>query len=148
MHNYILRLAHTADVAAIVALEEQWTAEDTTIGQIAASAEQVSSWLGPFCWVAEQTGTIIGFSTAAVQTSEGLAVIPAGERYLQIDELYVVPAYRDSGVGGRLVERVLAEAASQGISRGRVYSASRDWQRIISFYERQGFKMWGLELYR
>lgn len=146
--KYTVRLAHLDDVPAIVTLEAHWTDEGTTIGQSTASPEQVRRWLGSCCWVAEQAGVIIGFVAASIQTSEGLAVIPAGERYLQIDELYVLPEQRDGGVGGRLVQRVLTEAATQGITRGRVYSAAKEWQRIVTFYQSQGFKMWYVELYR
>jgi len=143
-----VRQAETEDVRLIVDLEEHWTAEDNTIGQIAASIEQVHSWLGPYCWVADHAGTIIGFVAASLHTSDGLAVIPAGELYLKLDELYVVPTHRDSGVGSQLVERVMAEAATHGVSRGRVYSSAKDWQRIVRFYQSHGFTMWYVEMYR
>ena len=74
--------------------------------------------------------------------------MPLGERYFRLDELYVHPDHRERGVGGLLVDRLLAEAQAEGVDRARVYSAAQDWQRIIAFYQRHGFKMWYVELYR
>jgi GNAT superfamily N-acetyltransferase len=146
--DYRIRRCLPDDVPALVALQRQWAAEDNIIGMVAATAEEVQQWLDQCCWVAEAQGRIIGFACGTVQTSDGLAIIPAGERYLRLDELYVVPDRRDRGVGGRLVDRVLADAAERGITRGRVLSAARDWRRIIDFYQDHGFRMWYVELYR
>ena len=146
--DYRIRRCLPDDVPALVALQQQWAAEDNIIGMLAATAEEVHQWLDQCSWVAEAEGHIIGFACGTVQTSDGLAVIPAGERYLRLDELYVVPYRRDRGIGGQLADRVLADAAEQGITRGRVLSAARDWRRIIDFYQDHGFKMWYVELYR
>lgn len=135
-------------IEARTLLQRQWAAEDNVIGMVAATAEEVRQWLAQCCWVAEADGRIIGFGCGSVQTSEGLAVIPESERYLRLDELYVVPDRRDRGVGGQLVDRVLADAAEQGVIRGRVLSAARDWRRIIDFYRDHGFRMWYVELAR
>ncbi len=147
MDEYSIKLGRPEDVPAIVGLEARWLAEDSTIGMLPVSAADVRAWLGPFCWVAERAGEIVGFAYATVDRSEGLAVIPSGERYLRLEELYVLPDHRHRGVGSQLVHRVLAEAALQGIRRGRVYSSSRDWRRIIDFYEHHGFHMWGIEMF-
>ncbi|HEY8686101.1 MAG TPA: GNAT family N-acetyltransferase [Chloroflexota bacterium] len=108
--DYRIRRCLPDDVPALVALQ-QWAAEGNIIGMVAATAEDVRQWLDQCCWVAEAHGCIIGFGCNTVQMSDGLAVIPAGERYLRLDELYVVPDRRDRGLGGKLVDRVLADAA-------------------------------------
>lgn len=144
----ILRLARGEDVPSLVALEDRWLAEDSTIGMVAVTAAEVRDWLGPYCWVAEHDGEIVGFAYGRAEISEGLAVIPAREPYLRVEELYVLPEHRERGVGGRLLDQLLAEARARGIVRGRVYSSSRDWRRIIAFYQRHGFAMWYVELSR
>jgi GNAT superfamily N-acetyltransferase len=146
--QYNMKPCRPEDIPAIIRLEARWLTEDSTIGMAPVSADDVRAWLGPFCWLAERDGEVVGFAYATIESSEGLAVIPAGARYLRLEELYVLPDYRNQGIGGRLVDRLLAEASAQGITRGRVYSSSKDWRRIEGFYQRHGFQMWYVELYR
>ena len=68
------------DVPALVALQQQRSAEDNIIGMVASSVEEVRQWLDQFCWVADAQGRIVGFACGSVQISDGLTVIPAGDR--------------------------------------------------------------------
>ncbi len=76
--------------------------------------------LGPYFWVAEHGAAVVGYAYGRVEVSEGLAVIPAGERYLDIEELYVLSEYRNQGLGSDLVRALLRVAAeNQGYSWSR-----------------------------
>jgi GNAT superfamily N-acetyltransferase len=145
--GYAIRPCRPEDIPQVVALSDRWAAEDSTIGQVAIPTEMARSWLGGTFWVAEHDSRVIGFAYASTHSDE-LAVVPAGERYLKLEELYVLPDHRNRGVGGRLVEQVLAEAAAQGITHGWLYSSARERQRVVSFYQRHGFKMWFVGLHR
>jgi len=72
MDEYSIKLGRPEDVPAIVGLEARWLAEDSTIGMVPVNAADVRTWLGPFCWVAERAGEIVGFAYATVDRSEGL----------------------------------------------------------------------------
>jgi GNAT superfamily N-acetyltransferase len=133
-----------------VELGRRWADEGSTLGQLAVEADLVRTWLGPYCWVAQDPdqATVLGYVYATEETSEGLVVFPAGERYLRIEELYVVPERRSEGLGGALLDRVLDQAKQRGVTRARVYTASVEWQRSVAFYQRHGFTPWYVELYR
>jgi GNAT superfamily N-acetyltransferase len=150
INEYTLRPSTSADVPAVVALYERWAEENCTIDVTPTSAEVVSGWIGPLCWVAvSPIGATVGFIYGNIKMSEGNgAVVADGESYLWPEELYVAPEHRHQGIGGRLLDALLAQAAAQGITRALVYSAARDWQAIIEFYQRHGFTMWCVELCR
>lgn len=144
----IIRPTLLADIEDVARLSELWAVEDITLGHVPTSAEQLRAQLGQYFWVAEDAGQIIGFAYGSVHTSEGLAVIPAGEIHLEIDEVYVHPDYRCGGIGGQLVDRLLDEAGSHGLTRFLLMSANKDWQRTVSFYQKHGFKMWYVQMHR
>jgi GNAT superfamily N-acetyltransferase len=89
---------------------------------------------------------ISGEPIGVLTVTETFAIY-AGGRYGVIDEMYVVPEHRSSGVG-----RVLLEAAKElGMVRGwrRIdVTAPRGpaGERTVRFYERQGFVFTGPKL--
>lgn len=93
-------------------------------------------------FLARTSGEPIGVLTV----TETFAIY-AGGRYGVIDEMYVVPDHRSSGVG-----RVLLEAAKElGMVRGWrrldvTAPAGPAWERTVRFYERHGFVFTGPKL--
>jgi ribosomal protein S18 acetylase RimI-like enzyme len=136
------------DVPAVVNLHETLAQEEVLYGYVAASYDELMSKIGPFFLVAEVAGQIVGYIYGSLHISDGLAVIPQGEAYFEVDELYVLAEWRDQSVGGELLDRLLDMSAAQGIERYLVYSANKDIERVLRFYQRHGFKSWCIQLYR
>ena len=103
--------------------------------------------LGDYCWVAEHDDEVAGYIIGAVRTSQ-YPIFPMDTHYLEIQELYVHPNERSSGIGQRLVEKLLEEARSKGVTHSMVGSSNLDWRSIADFYEKQGFKMWYVQMYQ
>jgi len=77
---------------------------------------------------------------------ESLAMIWDGA---VLNELYVVPKHRGSGVAERLLDRLLDVAATQSLPMNRVLlDVSPTNDRARAFYERQEFEPWGRLLAR
>ena len=148
MRQTLIRSAVAADVSAVCRLQQQWFAEDSTHGFVPDSPERVAAALGAYFLVAEVAGEIIGFISGASNVSEGLAVIPAGASYLELDSLYVQPEFRRQGIGGALVTQQLAEARQRGVAYASLYSAARDLQGVLSFYERHDFQSWYVRMFQ
>ncbi len=90
----------------------------------------------------DQQGTVLGFMTL----SEAFALYANGN-YGIINELFVVPEYRSTGVGAALLE------AAKGIGRDRCWMRidvtapeGEQWVRSKRFYEKNGFKFAGPKL--
>ncbi|MEZ4859751.1 MAG: GNAT family N-acetyltransferase [Caldilineaceae bacterium] len=129
-------------------MQEQWVAEGITYGLVAANIVELQRRLNSYTLVAEVDGQIVGFVLATAQVSPGLAVIPAGERYLEIDDLYVIPAMRSTGIGGELLQAVEAAAQQAGIKRFLLYSATKDLAAVMNFYDKHGFRPWAVQMYK
>ena len=134
-------------------LYRRWEAEGFSWGLTAETAEELRARLGPFFLVAERGGEIVGFVAGRVRRAsaappDDLAVFPGGADYLEVEDLYVAAPARRAGIGTRLVERVLAEARGQEIEHSTVFSATKDTAQICRFYERLGYRPWGVQFFR
>lgn len=86
------------------------------------------------CMVVVRDGVVIGMAWLAV-----VQRVPSPRALLRasgdLQCVYVIPGERDGGVGGRLVEAVLARARDLGLERVTVHSSPR----AIPAYARRGF---------
>lgn len=143
-----IREATRDDIGRVHALCAAWEGEAITYGLVATPAETLEAQLGPYFLVAEEDGDIVGYVTGTVRTSDGMAVIPAGAAYLEVDELYVIPAQRSQGIGRVLLDTMLARAKAAGVEYQLVYSATKNLRRAMKFYEQSGFQSWCVQLFR
>jgi ribosomal protein S18 acetylase RimI-like enzyme len=143
-----IRQATTSDLPALSEIEDRWRGEEITWGFVQATKGELALAVQAGCFVAETNGSVVGYASSSLHTSEGLAVIPKGERYLVLDNLYVLPEYRDAGLGRRLTDAVEKWAREEGAKAILVYSATKDMHRITRFYESCGFTSWFVQLFK
>lgn len=98
--------------------------------------------------VAEKNSQIIGYVNGSVLVNEKVEVLPKEETYLEIENIYVRPEFRNHHVGGALIEQLLATAEQNGIKRFVVSTVTKDMDRILRFYRRYGFEPWFVELFK
>jgi ribosomal protein S18 acetylase RimI-like enzyme len=148
LSSMLIRRAVKNDIPIILKLQQLWCAEDNVYGLTPDNYEQIVAALDSYFLVAEVGGDVIGFVSGSAHVSEETAVTPAGQSYLEIDNLYVVPQFRQQGVGGRLVDQLLMQAKEEGITHALVYSAAKDIRRILKFYEQHDFRSWYVQMFR
>jgi GNAT superfamily N-acetyltransferase len=85
-------------------------------------------------WLAEASGQAVGMMNLAVFERMPRPGSDPG-RWGYLANAYVLPGYRNRGVGTRLIEAVLAHADARGFARV-VLSPS---PRSVAFYRRAGF---------
>jgi GNAT superfamily N-acetyltransferase len=147
-----VRLAERADIPAVLRLTELWAEEPSTTGHYPVNfAEDLQARLGSYFWVAEKDAQVVGFIIGVVNgdaaTGMHYQILQEGENHLSLHQLYVHPDHRHQGLGSQLVARLFAEAASHGIHRHFVMSANRNWEPIMRFYQKQGFRMWYFRMF-
>jgi len=143
-----LRPASMEKLPQVLALQEQWAAEEITYGYVSGNMAQLLTALEDTFLLAVEDDRIVGYITASAHISEGTAVIPANACYLEIDDLYVIRPRRGQGIGKALLDAVLARAEAAGIEYQLLYSSTKDIRRILSFYEECGFSSWYVQMYR
>jgi ribosomal protein S18 acetylase RimI-like enzyme len=148
MEPALIRQAEESDVHHICRLQRRWAEEGNTYGFTPETREQVEAALGPYLLVAEVGGEVVGFVSGSARVSDGTAVIPAGESYLEIDNLYTSPEFRRRGVGGALIEQLLAVAKQRGTTYALLYSAAKDIRGVLRFYEGHQFRSWYVQMFR
>ena len=143
-----IREALKTDAPTICQLQQQMLEEDSIYGFAAETFEQIEKAINPYFLIAETRGEIIGFISGDVFVSDGSAVVPKDEKYLEIENLYVASEFRNQGVGGRLVDELLMKARQNGAVYATLYSASKDVHGILRFYERYGFQSWYVQMFQ
>ena len=143
-----IREAVKKDVPLIQRLQQQLFEEEIIYGFVPETVEEMEKSIGAYFLVAEIDNEITGFICGDVSVSDGLAVVPKGESYLEIENLYVVPQLRKQGIGGRLVDELLLKAGRAGIAYVSLYSASKDVHGVLKFYERHDFQSWYVQMFQ
>lgn len=144
----LIRPAIKTDAPLISRLQHKWFEEENVYGFVPENQEQIEASLDSYL-IAEVGGAgVVGFISSWVRVSDGMAVIPAGESYLEIDNLFVLPEFRNQGIGSDLIARRLDQAKQQGVNYALVYSASKNILDVLKFYERHNFQSWYIQMFQ
>jgi GNAT superfamily N-acetyltransferase len=139
MTDAVIRRAEHADMPAIVQLRREWTQEEH--GDIADPDfdEHLSAWFARelsrrIMWLAQEGGRPVGMMNLAIyerMPRPGRAL----SRWGYLGNVFILAAYRNRGIGSRLVSAALNYADENGFVRV-VLSPT---ERSIPLYERAGF---------
>ena len=83
--------------------------------------------------------------TGEVKTNDKdnyMNVFPLNTEYLQVNDLYIAPTYRNKSIGAELLTIVEEKAKRNGIEHIFLSSATIDAEAVRRFYEKNGFKIW------
>lgn len=139
MTEAVVRRAEGADLAAIAWLRRQWTQELDGDHADPGFDERVAAWFARessrrITWLAEADGHPVGMMNLAI-----FERMPrpgrAPSRWGYLGNAFILAAYRNRGIGRRLISAVLGYADENGFAR--VVLSPTD--RSIPFYERAGF---------
>jgi GNAT superfamily N-acetyltransferase len=152
MEQVSIRPCTLADIDGVIGLERLWEREDIAYGDFKAMSREayVSILVGfpAYFLVAESGGQLVGYIHASVQRDKPVEVITAQEPYVEIEDIYVQPDYRDRDIGGTLLERIFEIARQEGIERFIVGTKSKETDMILRFYRSHGFTPWRIQFFK
>lgn len=151
MPDILIRPCTRQDIESVFQLDKLWEAEDVSyvftpipLADLIAGFEQFPQYF----LVAEHDSQIIGYVNGSLLLNRKLNPLPLQTPCLEIENIYVRPEFRGSHVGSDLLDRLLAVAAQNGITRFLVSTVTKDMDRILAFYRRHGFQPWYIELFK
>jgi GNAT superfamily N-acetyltransferase len=137
MKHHLLRAAEPRDVPAIVGLIRELAEFEKLSHVCDVSAESLAPHLfgdkpAAECVVGEVQGEVVAFALFFTNFSTFLA-----KPGLYLEDLYIQPAHRGTGLGKALLEHLAGLAVERGC--GRFEWCVLDWnERAIGFYEGMG----------
>ncbi|MEM6533665.1 MAG: GNAT family N-acetyltransferase [Myxococcota bacterium] len=87
-------------------------------------------------FLAERNGAVVGLSRADILTSDPIFRLRDDRRCGYVDQMFVRPAYRSSGVGAHLLELCEEWFRDEGIGHALLHAAPR----AVRFYAREGYQ--------
>jgi GNAT superfamily N-acetyltransferase len=140
MPEIVVRRLAESDIDALTGLRRMWT-EENAGGPIddPEFEARFAEWLaGPGAdrptWVAQARGRLVGMVNLAL--FDRMPFPGRGRsRWGYLANAYVVPDFRNAGVGRLLVDELMAYARSEGLVRVVLSPSAKS----VRFYERAGF---------
>ncbi|MEM7345399.1 MAG: N-acetyltransferase [Chloroflexota bacterium] len=151
MNDLIIRDCTPQDIDEIIQLDVEWEQEAITHGFDPMRREEYLAYLNQvpvYFLVAETFDEVVGYINGSIHINKDVAAFPEGETYLQVDNIYLKPAFRDKGLGSQLMKRLLTTAEQQGIKKYLVESVSTDMAKVINFYQSHDFTLSYVQLFR
>jgi ribosomal protein S18 acetylase RimI-like enzyme len=151
MENILIRACTPNDIEEVYQLDTQWNREDIAYEFIPISREEFIAQLERFptyFLVAESDGYLVGYINGTVKLNQDIPVLPKQETYLEIENIYVKPDFRNQQIGGKLIEKLLEIAGQNGIQRFSVGTVSKDMAKTLNFYQSYGFKVWHVQMFK
>jgi len=131
----------------LIELSGRWAEENNCWGYCRNSRRHIE---GNRIFIAEEDGEVLGYLFGQCHTAEETcAVMPCGTDYFEIDELYVTPEHRGTGIGSALFRYMEDTVRKEGVSQLILSTASKDYRRILHFYiEELGMEFWSAQLFK
>lgn len=152
MNQILIRECTHDDIESLFQLDQSWEEEGVsylfTHGSMADFMADYERFR-EYYWVAENDGEVVGYINGSVRVNENqkVGILPDQQTYLEIENIYLRAEFRNQGVGGKLIEKLLGLANQNGIERFIVSTVTKDMDQIIHFYRSHGFKPWYVEFF-
>ena len=117
-------------VKELCELSRIWMEEDISWGIVANAKEDLKEPI----YVAKDNDKIIGYSFGSCYiATKRFAGIEEGSKCFSVDELYVLPSYRNRGIGRQLY-RALVDEMSKNVEFITLSTSTKSYNKILKFY--------------
>lgn len=145
MMNITYKQFENCYVKAIANLQKQWENEAITYVFVADTEDEILNYDKENFYAALDGEAVVGYVTGEAKANDKnnyMNVFLLNTKYLQVNDLYIVPAYRSKSIGAELLTMVEEKAKISGIKHIFLSSSTIDTEAVRRFYEKNGFKIW------
>ena len=142
----VIRPMADGDRLAVLRLSRQWADEGITYGY---HADELADLKGYRIWVAELDGNVIGYAAGQMETAKrDSSIQKTGDRWFELEELYVTAGHRSEGIGRVLLRTVEDELRREGVGRMMLIAANRDHEPLLRFYLEDDMTVYDTRLFK
>lgn len=117
-------------IKQLIVLSKRWVEEDCSFGMRANTKEDLKEPL----YIAKDGDQIVGYIFGHFYIKENkTSYIEVGSQCFEIDELYVLPSYRNKAIGTTLF-KMLEEEVMDKADYITLASSTKDYKKILKFY--------------
>lgn len=133
-------------VEQLISLSEYWEKENSCYGYQKNTLDDIK---GNRIFLAVEDNIVIGYLFGHKAVAEkATSVYQADTNYFEIEELYVIPAFRNKGIGKRLFKYVEREVAAE-VDMIMLSTATKNFRAILRFYlDELGMEFWSARLFK
>lgn len=128
--KYEFRKADEKTVRSLIELSRKWQEENCSYGILVNTEEDIKE---PIC-VAVDNDEIVGYIFGHYYTAKSkTSYAEIGSNCFAVDEVYVLPEYRNRGIGQELFKRMEA-AVKDSCNYITITTSTKDYKKILHFY--------------
>ncbi|VVB75251.1 Mycothiol acetyltransferase [Candidatus Tiddalikarchaeum anstoanum] len=139
-----IREATQSDFKQLLDLNNEWFDEGISPGTLKESEYSFrKEFKNSTFFIAEVNSEIIGFLKCRVKIAKEdskIHHISEGEKYVDLDSVFIKKNFRNKGIGTKLLKYCIANVRRVGYKKVIASADSKNLQKLVKFYERQGFK--------
>jgi len=132
------------DYKELYSLNKEWFDEKISPKTIDWSENQFFRQLDrSTTYVAKDKDGIIGFimmKSRIAKEDDAMHNVIKGEKYIDLDSMFVKRKFRNKGVGTKLLKHAIKEVKRVGYKRIILSADSKKMNKLVKFYEKQGFE--------
>lgn len=137
----IIRLCTREELPLVLAMSDALVAEGCCNGMVRDTIEYLEKY---DIYIAFEGETAVGYAYGQADTAQkSRGQTQKGERYFDVEEIYVRPEYRSAGYGRALFAALEAHARAQGCESVQLAAVAKDYGRLLHFYvDELGMEFW------
>jgi len=145
MENIFIRFSKKCEAENIAKLSGQFALENSCNGIVADTPEYFKN---KNVIVAVLNNKIIGYCYGEIEIEEkNRSFAVKGDKYFDLEEVYVLPEYRKLGIGQKLFNYAENYATENNCKTVQLNAVSKDYKKLLSFYiDKLNMQFWSAYL--